>query len=151
MSMNELKKSVEEMASDEYKRASAKHGVLHASIAEAYAVMLEELEETQEEVIAAERWLKNTFWLGVRENDPDFAAVAAQNIKEHAILTACEAIQLAAMAEKSINTGRFQMDIPDERVVSACFEELRSKGWFEKMKNEMTRNTEVKKEDESHE
>ena len=127
MSMNELKKSVEEMASDEYKRASAKHGVLHASIAEAYAVMLEELEETQEEVIAAERWLKNTFWLGVRENDPDFAAVAAQNIKEHAILTACEAIQLAAMAEKSINTGRFQMDIPDERVVSACFEELRSK------------------------
>ena len=68
---------------------------------EAYAVMLEELEETKEELIACESLLADT-WDRVRK---DFGvADLMRQLKAHAVFMVQESIQLAAMAQKTLDS-----------------------------------------------
>ena len=68
---------------------------------EAYAVMLEELEETKEELIACESLLADT-WDRVRE---DFGvADLMHRLEGHAVFLVQESIQLAAMARKTLDS-----------------------------------------------
>lgn len=69
---------------------------------EAYAVILEEAEETHEEMINLELALKN-FWQGVKEDhDPEALHEELTAVYKFGIDLAVEAIQTAAMARKGI-------------------------------------------------
>lgn len=69
---------------------------------EAYAVILEEAEETHEEMINLELALKN-FWQGVKEDhDPEVLHEELTAVYKFGIDLAVEAIQTAAMARKGI-------------------------------------------------
>ena len=68
---------------------------------EAYAVMLEELEEVKEELYACDELLDAT-WGRVRS---DFGvADLMQRLKGHAVFMVQEGIQLAAMAQKTLDS-----------------------------------------------
>lgn len=102
MSIKPLIPPVEALVEAELLRASAKFGERHHSPHEAYAVMLEELEETQAELSKASSMLSG-YWGAVKLNHPqDYLNDAANRAKFLAIQTACEAIQLAAMCEKAL-------------------------------------------------
>ena len=104
MAMKMLVESVQKLVSEELERASQQHGAVHASMAEAYAVMLEEFEETKERVEEAENILNGDFWSTVRTDDPTLAKQHTQAIFNRSVLAACESIQLAAMAAKTLRT-----------------------------------------------
>lgn len=69
---------------------------------EAFAVILEEAEETKEEATNLEILLNN-FWIGVKENhEPEAVHEELTAIYKTCIDLATEAIQTAAMARKGI-------------------------------------------------
>lgn len=96
--MNILKKDAEILASDELKRALEEHG-LFASDHEAIAVLDEEILEAEAEL----EQVKDMFQ-GLKKRVYGDISLANSNsadvIRRHAILGACEFIQVAAMASK---------------------------------------------------
>ena len=69
---------------------------------EAYAVVLEEAEETHEEMINLELALQN-FWRGVKENhDPEALHEELTAVYKFSVNLAVKAIQTAAMTRKGI-------------------------------------------------
>lgn len=70
-----------------------------ASPHEAYAVLLEELEECQQEYNLATQEAGG-FWENVKGDDCTEMATHLETIKTHAMLLACEAIQVAAVCQK---------------------------------------------------
>lgn len=100
MSMEKLTSEVEILMKSEFQRASEKFGDNHNSAHEAYAVMLEECQETAEELEEAKKSLQR-FWEITRING--ITITEAFEVEMHAINTACEAIQLAVTARKATN------------------------------------------------
>lgn len=100
--MVELYQSIKKAVEEEYKRAAEKFGETHHSQHEAYAVMLEEYEETVEVLHDVEDFLKLEFWSNVRSDKVLDNRHVARKIYSSAILAACEAVQVAAMAYKTL-------------------------------------------------
>ncbi|EDS08254.1 hypothetical protein CLOSCI_00565 [[Clostridium] scindens ATCC 35704] len=98
---NVVKREVYKLIDKELAAANEKFP-LFGSSHEAFAVILEEAEETKEEAQNLEI-LVNNFWIGVRENhSPEAAHEELTEIYRTALDLAVEAIQTAAMARKGI-------------------------------------------------
>lgn len=98
--MNAVKKDVEELVVKELNSANEQFP-LFASLHEGYAVMLEEFEEVEWEL----EQIRDTLyfiWQEIKVNNNENIPSKASRVKEYAIDLACEAIQVAAMAEKMI-------------------------------------------------
>lgn len=104
MSIKPLIPPVEALVQDELAIASVKFGERHHSPHEAYAVMLEELEEAKNEISWIDSFIKG-YWAMAKANIIDDTRTTIEcvgNMKKHAIDAACELIQFAAMCEKTL-------------------------------------------------
>lgn len=108
--MEEIKRAIRAAVIAEYQRAAQRFGVAHNSAHEAYAVMLEEVQEAEEEV-ASLTCLMEEFWRCVRHNTKTHAIVG--DIRENAIIAAAELVQVAAMADKAIMAYGCERGRPD--------------------------------------
>ncbi len=97
--MNHLLSNIQLCEREEYARAGKQHGLTFHSLHEGYAVMLEEAEETSDEVRNLGKDMA-TLWQATRNDDLITARQAAGRIRQTAHLLAAEAIQTAAMANK---------------------------------------------------
>lgn len=87
---------IEELVVQELDEANKKYPLFH-SPHEAYAVLKEEIDEVEYEVECQKAWMKS-MWGNVKV-DRNIEDIASK-IYKHAIHTAQEVIQVAAMAEK---------------------------------------------------
>lgn len=95
--MTELSE-IQKLVNKELKEANKKYPLFHSDH-EAYAVILEELEETEEN-IEAMRYCSAAMWCGIKRNKSVKNNVEA--LKKLALETAAEAIQVAAMCDKAL-------------------------------------------------
>lgn len=103
--MEKLMQEVAYSILKEYDRASEEYGPIHNSDHEAYAVLLEELEEAKNDVRFCSSAMES-LWSAVK-NKHCIDSVKIDKLKlihECAMLGACELIQTAAMAHKAIRT-----------------------------------------------
>jgi len=105
--MKQLKTDVNGLVLDEYARASEQYGPKHHSLHEAAAVMYEEYEEAQEEIAKVDK-LFDEFWSYTRNDSGLGCKQTASRLRDRAINAACELLQLAAMAHKTVKS------IPDK-------------------------------------
>lgn len=103
--MEELFRDVQVLINDEYGRAAEKFGDVHHSDHEAFAVALEELEESADELNTMTRILYD-FWSLVKSKDATDADKLRMlsGLQRAATFAACEVIQVAAMALKAQKT-----------------------------------------------
>ena len=94
--MNAIETQVRELVLTELAAANRKHPPFHSQH-EGYAVILEEMQETEEAIRLANIDLEIA-WRNIR--DDISAEVEISGLKDRAIQVACEAIQVAAMCEK---------------------------------------------------
>lgn len=102
--MKQLISDVEKLTTQELTRANEKFPLFHSSH-EGYAVLLEEVQELQHDVTAIDGKycsLVNGLWCSIKNNNPSKNDVT--QIKQYAIHAAAEAIQVAAMAQKFIDS-----------------------------------------------
>ena len=100
--MNVVHDEVLALVQKEHDAAAEKYGPI-ASLHEGYAVLLEEVEETGEEISVMKLHLAN-LWAYVRhEEGRQFVKISASLLKEHAIESACEAIQVAAVCQRILD------------------------------------------------
>lgn len=78
-----------------------KYGPVYASEHEAYAVLLEEVEEAKEEYKCMKIWLKAA-WRNIKNNEN--LDITVREIKEHAIELIKESVQCAAVCERFLET-----------------------------------------------
>lgn len=97
--MTELSK-IQELADEELKEANEKYPQF-SSDHEAYAVILEELEETEKNVKAMGYCIQAMWDYVKRDKKP---RKSVENLKNFALNTAAEAIQVAAMCDKFLMT-----------------------------------------------
>lgn len=98
--MMSLEAEIERLATVELERANKKFP-LFASDHEGYAVILEEFQESEEEVNRA-RFRLNRLWESVRADEAQTEYI--RHIRERMLKAAAEAIQTAAMCEKFIQS-----------------------------------------------
>ena len=101
--MNAVKEDVEKLVQKELESADQKFPVFHSDY-EGAAVILEEIEETRSEMLDMELNYKS-LWQTIKENFINTASYA-ELIFDDAINLACEAIQVAAMAQKFIDSQK---------------------------------------------
>ena len=101
--MKELLSSAEKLADEELKRSYEKFPAFN-SPHEGYAVLLEEIDEHEDDTQYI-RVDKNTLWNAVKKNDKELSVAAINALKRDALHAAAEAIQVAAMAQKFIDSG----------------------------------------------
>ena len=99
--MEKLKVDVKPLVLDEYKRASEQFGATHNSSHEACAVTFEEVIECDNALNDVKNDL-HIVWSNTMANKPSLREW--NKLKEDAINLACEAIQVAAMAYKSLQS-----------------------------------------------
>lgn len=99
--MDAVRKDVEKLVVKELESANKKFPLFN-SMHEAAAVILEEVEE-QGEASAYMQCAYNNFWHMVR-NDMNVREADLLEVRDGAVCAAVEAIQVAAMAEKTINS-----------------------------------------------
>lgn len=100
--MKELLKSVEALTAEELAR-SYKNFPKFNSPHEGYAVILEELEEHTEDTVDMKLSLES-MWSHVRFNHNLHSKEFAARLRESSIHAAAESIQVAAMAQKYIDS-----------------------------------------------
>lgn len=98
--MNAVRSDVEQLVKKELESANKRFPAFH-SPHEGWAVIREEYEELQQETEYVEECL-NILWSRIRHNAELDTGFPTTKIKERAIAAACEAIQVAAMAQKYI-------------------------------------------------
>lgn len=99
--MQKLIKIVKALIKDEYCRASKMYGPFHYADHQSVAVLAEEVDETRDELGDVINKCEE-FWKLVKSDAPDDKKKSVlRSIKHSATLTACEAIQVAAMAYKA--------------------------------------------------
>ena len=94
--MNAIENQVRELVAVELAAANERFPQFHSQH-EGYAVIREELEETEEKVEMSKKYLK-FLWDSIRMNGKTKWAV--EYMKELSINAVCEAIQVAAMCQK---------------------------------------------------
>ena len=100
--MNAVKQDVEKLVQKELESANQKFPMFRSDH-EGYAVIKEEIEESEQALENTKVYL-NLLWIGVKEN-----LVHERNIKylkRYAEDLACESIQVAAMAQKFIDSQK---------------------------------------------
>lgn len=102
--MNAVKEDVEKLVQKELESANQRFPMFRSGH-EGSAVILEEIEEAKAELIGLEYEFKN-LWGNVKNNYEIGCSERAENISIRAIRLACEAIQVAAMAQKFIDSQR---------------------------------------------
>lgn len=102
--MNVVREDVEQCVENELQHAVSVFG-LHHSWHEKYAVTLEEVQECVDEAGYMQRFLDSVFDQ-IKENRTDKAEQLIQIVEDHAIRCAIEAIQVAAMCRKEIETAK---------------------------------------------
>lgn len=100
--MTKIKEGVTQLVKQEYALASEQHGGTFKSYHEAYAVMKEEVDEAMHEGNIVEDKLNDDFWRTVKADFPFGCELNAKIIMTRAIDAACEFIQVAAMAYKTL-------------------------------------------------
>lgn len=97
--MNAIKNDVEALVRKELASANRQFPLFN-SVHEAYAIMKEEAEETQDAIANTEKAL-DKFWVGVKENlSQEWMESSIADIRKNALQTAIEALQVAAMCDK---------------------------------------------------
>lgn len=99
--IKKLSSDVCALVDEEYSRASKQWGPEAASGHEGYALIKEELEEAQLDMEALEQQLGH-FWSEVKADEFRTQQHYLSKIKNISIHAACELIQVAAMAEKTL-------------------------------------------------
>lgn len=94
-------KIIHTLIEEELAEANKEHPLFH-SPHEAYGVIKEEVEELHEELVACEGLLQE-LWGCVREDCG--SEFTLKQLKSHAIYAVQEAIQVAAMAQKALDSG----------------------------------------------
>ena len=97
--MNAVKSEVEKLVQKELESANQRFQMFRSDH-EGYAVLKEEIEEAYEETVEIKDSL-DCAWSCIRIDSHYENCI--ENIKNHAIFLACEAIQVAAMAQKFID------------------------------------------------
>ena len=101
---NAIQSDVQSLVQKELDSANEKFPQFH-SAHEGYAVILEEVEECIEELEAVKQGLDG-LWSRIKDNAMrERTDMHANNIKIRAVNLACEAIQVAAMAQKLLDMG----------------------------------------------
>ena len=98
--MDELIEAVKALAREEYERAAKKFGGNFNSPHEAYAVILEELQEAKAEFNDIKDYV-GWYWYNIKGNNAESHGNALKALEETAIKAAAECIQIAAMAYKA--------------------------------------------------
>lgn len=96
--------NIEKLVQIELKEANIVHPLFH-STHEAYGVIKEEVEETEQELIAVKENLKQ-FWETVKQ-DWCHGETELKSMKVYAMNVAREAIQVAAMCQKALDSGLY--------------------------------------------
>lgn len=94
--MEELKNAMMKLVGDEYDRANLKHPLYHSDH-EAFAVLMEEICELEEEVESIKGRMRDQ-WELIRKDETSLFTVI--DIEGNAIRAACEAVQVAAVCER---------------------------------------------------
>lgn len=95
--------NIEKLVQIEFKEANIVHPLFH-STHEAYGVIKEEVEETEQELIAVKENLKQ-FWELVKVDC--YGENQLKCMKSYAMNVAREAIQVAAMCQKALDSGLY--------------------------------------------
>ena len=98
-----IRPAIEKLAEMEKQDANRKFPLFH-SLHEGYAILLEEIEEAREALNFAEGSL-SMLWAHIRDNNAGRALEFAGRVREHALDLAVEAVQVAAMAQKFIDSA----------------------------------------------
>ena len=96
--MNAIIEKLPALVTEELEAANLQHTVFH-SPHEGYAVLLEEYEESAEELEGLSRNLRD-LWGAIKMDDQHYGRNFARMVETKAIRLAAEAIQVAAMARK---------------------------------------------------
>lgn len=99
--MEQLLRVVQQATKDELDRSIKAYFPLFHTEHEGYALLKEEVEEATEEVDKINQKLK-MLWDSIKRNEYPNSSIHL--IKSHAELLACEAIQVAAMVQKFIES-----------------------------------------------
>lgn len=94
---------VSSLVTSEKERSKKEYEAFFHSAHEGYAIMKEEVEEAQHDIAGCERLIKD-LWECVKKNNKGTAVMAAREIYRRASFLATESIQVAAMAEKFIDS-----------------------------------------------
>jgi hypothetical protein len=97
---------IKNLVEKELKAANEKFPLFQSNH-EGYAIIKEELEESKEELEVLEDHL-NRLWVNTRLNSKN--TTYAYRLKKHAISLAVESIQVAAMAQKYIDSQKVRDD-----------------------------------------
>lgn len=103
MSYKRTLRGVDYLIENELDFAADEHGAIFASMHEGAAVLAEEAQEANEEAEIIHRKF-DYLWKEVRADNSKSAREYAEDIASHAERLACEAIQVAAMALKFVDT-----------------------------------------------
>ena len=97
--MNAVKSQIAELVSVELERAKEEHEDFH-SLHEGYAVLLEEIDESRDElqIVQADA---GALWRCVKDDNVLGAKLTLTEIEDAAVRLAAEAVQVAAMARKA--------------------------------------------------
>ena len=101
MIAEEATKSIEQAVCHELRNIVKKHGPTYSSEHEGYAVLLEEVEEACEAAEFMQDALKR-LWTSIRQNE--FSNFELSQIYNYAIGLAEEAVQVAAVCERFMET-----------------------------------------------
>lgn len=96
--MDHLSPGVDALVDLEHKTIVEKYGVGYHSDHEAYAVLLEEIEEAQEKLDSVKTW-HGRVWTCIRDN-MDVTEDRLKRIESEAMDLAAEAVQIAAVARR---------------------------------------------------
>lgn len=102
--MDAVKEDVKLLVQKELESANKKFPMFYSDH-EGYAVLKEEVEEAEEDLIRTKDQVAS-LWRFTKKNLNKPKELAAESIKESAIELAVEAVQVAAMAQKFIDSRR---------------------------------------------
>ena len=102
--MNAVKSYVEKLVQKELEAANQKFPVFHSDY-EGAAVIYEEIEEAESEMRGVNRHFAGA-WYSVKTNERSRSYQYINKIKNRAVNLACEAIRVAAMAQKFIDSQK---------------------------------------------
>lgn len=103
MSYKRTMRGVDYLIENELDLAKDEHGETFASMHEGMAVLFEEAQEAQDEGAEIDGFV-SLLWDDVKADNAKGARMMAEELASHAERLACEAIQVAAMALKFVDT-----------------------------------------------